>query len=155
MHADALADAINQVLTASDINKWIAAVDLLEESKDRSAIPALVQALNDPNYRCVCAALALGEIGDPRAIPHLLKVLNDKERFWVPRGAAAVALGLLGQAAAEALPALEEALTFGPDEKWDIRAREAVEDAIGHITNPNAPCRLKGRGYRFEMWGIY
>jgi len=125
---------------------------------DPIAVPALIDALRDPNYLCVCAASALAQIKHPHAIPHLVAVLEDSNKFWVSRGAAAVALGQFGEGAGSALPALQRALAYDCDEsgeKWDLRAREAVEDAIVHITDPSAPCRLKARGYRFEMWGIY
>jgi hypothetical protein len=125
---------------------------------DPVAVPVLIDALKDPNYVCVCAASALAKIKHPDAIEPLIAVLEDANSFWVPRGAAAVALGQLGEIARPALPALEAALQYSCDdsgEKWDLRAREAVEDAILHITDPTARCSLKGRGSRFEMWGIY
>jgi HEAT repeat protein len=135
------------------------AADALGSLQDPTAVPALIEALNDPNYVCVCAANALAQIKDSRAVEPLVRVLQNSDKFWVPRGAAAVALGLLGELAKSALPALREALQYDctdeNDEKWDLRAREAVEDAVLHITNPSAECSLKGRGYRFEMWGIY
>jgi len=88
----------------------------------------------------------------------LIAVLQDHDKFWVPRGAAAVALGDLGEMAAAALPALREALKYdcdGAGENWDLRAREAVADAIAHISDTEAVCSLKGKGYRYEMWGIH
>lgn len=153
-------------VTAAALHRWLhgshdaawSAGKPLGTSKDPAVLAGLLQALQDPSYRCVCAALALGRIGNPRAVAPLVGVLNDRDRFWVPRGAAAVGLGFMGPAAAEALPALEAALAFPTrtaDETWDPRACEAVEDAILHITLPGAPCLLKRRGYRFEMWGIY
>jgi len=135
------------------------AADALGALQDPAAVPALIEALSDPNYVCVCAANALAQIKDSRAVEPLVGVLQDTNKFWVPRGAAAVALGRLGKLAESALPALRNALQYDctneNDEKWDLRAREAVEDAILHITNPSAECSLKGRGYRFEMWGMY
>jgi hypothetical protein len=125
---------------------------------DPIAVPALVEALMDSNYVCVCAAKALAQIKHPDAIDPLIAVLEDTNKFWVPRGAAAVALGQLGEIARPALPALQRALQYdcdGVGGTWDLRARQAVEDAIMHITDPTSPCSLKGRGYRFEMWGIY
>jgi HEAT repeat protein len=134
------------------------AAEALGSLGDPMAVPALIGALRDPNYLCVCAASALAQIKHPDAIPHLVAVLEDSNKFWVPRGAAAVALGQFGEGARSALPALQRARAYDCDksgETWDVRAREAVEDAIVHITDPSAQCRLKGRGYEFEMWGIY
>jgi HEAT repeat protein len=125
---------------------------------DPAAVPALVAALSDPNYLCVSAALALAQIGDPRAIEPLGAVLEDQNKFWVPRGAAAVALGMFGGAARPAVAALERALEYDvaeSGEHWDVRARQAVEDALTHIADPTQACALTGKGYRFEMWGIY
>ncbi|HUC43012.1 MAG TPA: HEAT repeat domain-containing protein [Candidatus Sulfotelmatobacter sp.] len=122
------------------------------------ALPALIESLADPNTLCVAAALALAKLGDRAATAPLVAVLLDANKFWVPRGAAAVALGNLGRVAADAVPALETALTFVPDEEnenWDGRAREAVADALRRIADPSLPTSLKGKGYRYEMWGIF
>ncbi len=135
-----------------------AAADALGSLGDPVAVPALVEALKDKNYVSVCAAAALAKIRDPRAVEPLIAVLQDHDKFWVPRGAAAVALGELGEMAAAALPALRQALEYdcdGAGEKWDLRAREAVADAIAHILDGKAACSLKGKGYRYETWGIY
>jgi len=134
------------------------AAEALGSLGDPVAVPALVEALKDKNYVSVCAAAALAKIKDPRAVQPLIAVLQDQEKFWVPRGAAAVALGDLGEIATAALPALREALEYDCDtsgEKWDQRAREAVADAIAHISDAKAACSLKGNGDRYEMWGIY
>jgi HEAT repeat protein len=135
-----------------------AAADALGSLGDPVAVPALVEALKDKNYVSVCAAAALAKIRDPRAVEPLIAVLQDQDKFWVPRGAAAVALGNLGEMATPALPALREAFKYDCDglgEKWDLRAREAVADAIAHISDAGAVCSLKGKGFRYEMWGIY
>jgi HEAT repeat protein len=123
-----------------------------------AAGPALIEVLQDKNYLCVCAALALGKLNDPAAVSPLVGVLMDVDKFWVPRGAAAVALGCLGRLAEPAIPALRQALQFDPTgsgEKWDVRAREAVADALSRIGDPSAQSSLSGKGYRYEMWGIY
>jgi HEAT repeat protein len=134
------------------------AADALGSLGDPAAVPALIEALKDSNYLSVCAAAALAKIGDFRAVDALTAVLKDTNKFWVPRGAAAVALGKLGEASIPALPALREALEYNCDtsgEKWDLRAKEAVADAIAHISDKNAVCSLMGKGYKYEMWGIY
>ncbi len=136
----------------------VAAADALGTQREREGIPALINALEDENYLCVTAAIALGGMDDPAAVPPLTGVLTDSDRFWVPRGAAAVALGNLAQVAQPALPALTEALGYDtkPDtDSWDARAFEAVYDAIRRTENPGAPSLLTGQGYRFEMWGLY
>jgi HEAT repeat protein len=134
------------------------AAEALGELKDPAAIPVLVVALSDPNYLSVGASLALGKIGHPSAVKPLIDVLSDKDKFWVPRGAAAVALGNMGRTAESAIPALTEALNYdvhNSGESWDERAREAVVDALRRIRDPSTPSSLEGRGYRYEMWGIY
>jgi HEAT repeat protein len=118
----------------------------------------LIEALNDPNFVCVCAAMALAQLKHPDAIAPLIRVLEDTSKFWVPRGAAAVALGRMGELGKAALPALTKALEYDCEhgaDKWDLRAREAADDAIRHISEPSAACSLLGRPPRFEMWGIY
>ncbi|HET6933141.1 MAG TPA: HEAT repeat domain-containing protein [Candidatus Acidoferrum sp.] len=134
------------------------AADDLGELGDPAAVPALIEALNDPNFVCVCAAMALAQLKHPDAVVPLIRVLEDTSKFWVPRGAAAVALGRMGELARVALPALNKARVYDcehAEDKWDLRAREAVEDAILHITDPSAPCSLLGKPPRYEMWGIY
>jgi HEAT repeat protein len=134
------------------------AADELGALGDPAGVPALIEALSDSNYVCVCAAMALAQIKHTDAVEPLVRVLEDRSKFWVPRGGAAVALGLMGELARPALPALTKACEYDCNAsgvKWDLRAREAVEDAIMHITNPSAECSLKGRAPRFEMWGIY
>ena len=54
--------------------------EILGISKDRSAIPALLDALNDQYFTVrASAALALGNIGDAQVIPSLLPLLKDKD----------------------------------------------------------------------------
>ena len=134
------------------------AADDLGALGDPAAVPALIEALNDPNFVCVCAALALAEFKHPDAVQPLIRVLEDRDKFWVPRGAAAVALGRMGELAKAALPALKKAREYDcehAEDKWDMRSREAVDDAILHIVEPSAPCSLLGKAPRYEMWGIY
>ncbi len=65
--------------------------ETLGMSKDRSAIPALLDALKDEYFTVrVSAALALGNIGDARVIPSLLPLLKDKD--GEVRSAACVAI---------------------------------------------------------------
>jgi HEAT repeat protein len=134
------------------------AADDLGALGDLVAVPALIEALSDPNFVCVCAAMALAQLKHPDAVAPLIRVLEDTTKFWVPRGAAAIALGRMGELGRAALPALTKAYENDcerAEDKWALRAREAVEDAIRHIIDPSAPCSLLGRPPRFEMWGIY
>lgn len=132
------------------------AASALGKLGDAVAVPALIEALKAANYVCVCSALSLAKLKHPDAVAPLVAVLQDADKFWVARGAAAVALGQLGACARSALPALQRALKYScraPGESWDKRAREAVRDAIVHITDPVAPSALIGKGLRYEMWG--
>jgi len=134
------------------------AADDLGALGDQAAVPALIEALSDPNFVCVCAAMALAQLRHPDAVEPLIRVLEDTTKFWVPRGAAAVALGRMGELGRAAVPALRKAREYDcerAEDKWDLRAGEAVEDAIRHIIEPSAACSLIGRPPRFEMWGIY
>ena len=134
-----------------------AAAEALGALGDVTAIPALIQALDHPNQVCVAAALALGRMASREAVEPLRAVLEDNSKFWMPRGAAAVALGQIGTLAEAALPALKRALELDihtPGTGWDTRAHEAVADAVQHITNPTATCMLEGKGQRYAMWGF-
>ena len=121
------------------------------------AVRVLISALEPEGFRAVTAALVLGRLGSERAVKPLARLLASEGRFWVERGAAAIALGELGPKAVAALPELRSALSNATkaDESWDERAREAVEDAIARIERPGTPSQLTGKGARFEMWGIW
>lgn len=97
-----------------------AVAELAEEHPGQraQAMPALLDALNDPDdsIRCV-AALALGQMQAASAIPALTLLLADSSG-WV-RGAAADALALIGE---PAVPALGEALQ---DTRDGVRVRAA------------------------------
>jgi HEAT repeat protein len=134
-----------------------AAAQALGAMGDHAAVPALIQALSHPNQVSVAAALALGRLGAREAVEPLTAVLADDTKFWMPRGAAAVALGHMGTLAESALPTLTRALeidVLSSGTGWDVRAHEAVADAIHHIKDPSAECTLRGKGQRYEVWGI-
>ena len=132
-------------------------IDALGALGDPAAIPILIENLKDGNYLCVSAARALGRMKDARGVDPLVALLTDERKFWVPRGAAAVALGDLGALAQSSVPALQSALAYRTDggETWDERAREAVEDSLERIQHPGSESKLTGKGSRYEMWGIY
>lgn len=134
------------------------AAQLLGQIRNSEAVPCLIRALDGSDYLCTCAAGALGEIGDPRAVLPLIELLQNPKKGWVARGAAAVALGEMGESAEKALPTLQTALTYDcndSSEEWDLRSQEAVIDAIDRITGRSAKSNLHGHGFRYEMWGIY
>ncbi len=73
-----------------------------------AAVPALTEAMRGTNVvLCRLAAKALSQIGEP-AVPTLLFHLRHHDPFV--RGEAAVAVGWIGGAAAEAVPALIDML---------------------------------------------
>ncbi len=99
----------------------------LKEIADRSAVPALLEALANTDWHVrQAAAEALGEIGDTRAIEPLVRTMGD--RHDGPRWAAVDALAKLG---APAVPALIEALGVT---EW--RLRWAAVTALGKIGEP-------------------
>jgi HEAT repeat protein len=106
---------------------------LLARLKERSAVSALIEALNDERltYR---VAISLGEIGDPSAIPALLTVSrNDpRNRLWAGYG-----LAKLGEQTG--FDILIETLS---DSHW-VPRRHAVE-GLGDMGDPRmAPHLIK------------
>ena len=121
----------------------------------RGAVPVLIRALQNRSHLCVCAALALGQLEDESAVSPLVEVLMDQDASWVPRCAAAVALGRLGKLAEPAVPSLTTALEFktaAPGEHWDPRAREAVADALARIADPAAASASTNYEFQYEIW---
>jgi HEAT repeat protein len=104
------------------------AVDYLGDIGDPEAVPALIEALNDPVISWL-AAESLGKIGDKRAVGPLVAVLNSNEK-WVRRNAA-TALGQIRDPAA--FEALSSLLT---DKKHDVR--EAAVKALGQLGDERA-----------------
>ncbi|MEY4577267.1 MAG: hypothetical protein RL701_1970 [Pseudomonadota bacterium] len=156
--------ALLGILQATDGNdsrtldaKRAAAAKDLGDLGDLQAEAALIQALSHPNQVSVAAALALGRMRLASAVAPLVAVLEDQHKFWMPRGAAAVALGHMGPLAATALPALTKALEYdliNAGTSWDVLARDAVEDAVRHLSDPAAACTLELHGKRYAIWGF-
>lgn len=97
------------------------------------AIPALTEAMRGTNVvQCRLAAKALSQIG-AAAVPTLLAHLKHHDPFV--RGEAAVALGWIGPAAAEAVPALLEMVRAGSP----ALARPADEFGGSGLGTPLAP----------------
>jgi HEAT repeat protein len=100
-----------------------------------SAVPVLVQALDDPDASTqVAAARTLGQIG-AAALPGLLEALRKPEKFV--RREAIWALVRMGSAAKKAVPALAEALRDS-----DLRVRLGAAQALGAI-GPDASAAIR------------
>lgn len=129
---------------------WVraAVARALGEIGDVAAVPVLIEALAHPHHLAVRAACALGRLGSADAVAALVAVLRDGAKYWVPRGAAAAALGDLGRIAEPALPALREALAYPVTPvTWDDQARESVADAIERIEAGGPPHAQRGMRY--------
>lgn len=99
------------------------------------AVPALTEAMRGTNVvLCRLAAKALSQIGPP-AVPTLLAHLRHHDPFV--RGEAAVAIGWVGAAAAEAVPALLEMILAGSPAPG--RAADPHAFAGSGIGTPVAP----------------
>jgi HEAT repeat protein len=95
----------------------------------KAAVPALAQAVSDPDFHVRGNAVrALGAIGPDAAaaVPDLIKALSDPESEI--RKAAATALGKIGPRAKEAIPALEG--KSKDDRDYEVRraAAQALEE---------------------------
>jgi HEAT repeat protein len=103
--------------------------------KAADAVPALIQALMDPQpFVRAPAAEALGHIGPSAksaAIPLGERLLVEGEQTYVLRSIA-TALGDIGPDAAAALPALQQALKLQ-------RVTGSAEEAILRITKQQVP----------------
>jgi HEAT repeat protein len=74
---------------SSDSTSRMILCDILADRKVKTAVPALVECLNDPDPWVVdAAAEALAKIGSPLAGPELLTAYRVQPSFWI-----AVALG--------------------------------------------------------------
>jgi HEAT repeat protein len=124
------------------------AIHALGAMADKAAVPIPIEQLNDEDYYlCACAFRALGRLQDNRAVSPLIGVLTDANKSWVLREAAAVTLGDLGTLAESAIPTLTSALEFDCNasvETWNERARDAVQDALIRIRDPQAKSTIRG-----------
>lgn len=108
----------------------------LEQIKSPKAVPALIAALDEPNWLIQKGAIrALGRIGDPRAADPVLAVLKRAGTTQSPsdiRLAAASAFAELKNPAA--VPVLLDLVVYGnPEQKGDsIDLNRAVADALGY-----------------------
>jgi len=100
------------------------AAQILGVIKDKSSIPALLDALRGEFYTVrVQAALALGQIHDPGSISDLTQALKDKEPEV--RAAACIALGKFAD------PRTFEAISNILLDDPQIEARQAAAQALG------------------------
>lgn len=137
-----------QFETAEQENERIRllAIDLIDEKEKISldaayelaaigprAIPALIRAVNSPVHSVACnAAHGLIAIGK-KSLPALLEALKAETEHDQTRGYMAFALGELGEAAYEAVPALIEQLQ---DKTTFVRQHAA--EALGLIRRPTS-----------------
>jgi HEAT repeat protein len=108
--------------------------DKVREIRNKSAVPALLAALNrsNPGTR-VAVDEALGKIGDDAAIPRLIAALKNSNKDV--RRRVAETLGKIGNVSAA--PALIEALK---DSDWKVC--ETAAEALGKIGDVSAPPAL-------------
>lgn len=100
-------------------------------SKDRLAIPTLLDALNDQYFTVrASAALALGKIGDTQVIPSLLPLLKDKD--GEVRSAACVAIGKFRD------PLTFDDITNILLDDTLIEVRQSAARALGETKHPAA-----------------
>ena len=105
--------------------------DIFALSKDRAAIPSLLDALQGEYYTVRSrAALALGKIADRKAMPLLLVALKDKEDEV--RSAACLALGLFRD------PSTFDEITNVLLDDPQIEVRQAAARALGNTQHPAA-----------------
>ena len=106
-------------------------VETLGMSKDKSAIPVLLDALKDEYYAVrTCAVLALGNISDVQVIPFILPLLNDNDEEV--RSAACVAIAKFRDPSTFD----EIANVLLDDPKIEVRQSAAV--ALGETKHPAA-----------------
>nr|MBC8522037.1 HEAT repeat domain-containing protein [Methanomicrobia archaeon] len=115
--------------------------ELIKEVEARGKEHPLILALKDKDWNVrMCAAEALGKIGDTRAIEPLIHALKDKKGNV--RESAAEALGKIGEPAVEplihAMDAEEENVRLGA--AWalgEIRDGRAIESLISALIDEN------------------
>jgi HEAT repeat protein len=131
----------------------VRAAIVLGTRADRSATPALVEALGDHELVATEAAWALGQLGDRRAVAALITLLEES-RYWPARINAAAALGRLGDPLAFA--PLRETLMLDGDDTAPRAAAAAALGALGdhraipvlngHLQDPDRYVRRGARG---------
>lgn len=107
------------------------AAEVFSISKDKTAIPALLEALKGEYYTVRSrAALALGNIGDARVIPALFPLLKDKDDEV--RSAVCIALGKFSD------PSTFDEITNVLLDDPKIEVRQSAAQALGETKHPAA-----------------
>lgn len=105
--------------------------DVFAISKDKNAIPVLLEALSGEFYTVRSrSAIALGSIGDSKYIPNLISLLKDKEDEV--RIGACIGLGLFK--APSTFEKIADVLLDDPK----IEVRQAAAKALGDSKHPDA-----------------
>ncbi|HIJ97215.1 MAG TPA: hypothetical protein HPP94_16060 [Desulfuromonadales bacterium] len=118
--------------TDADVRKFV--IDVMGAIGDRSFVPALVQALHDPEVNVASAAAEqLGVIGDGSVARNLMQAIIERSDVLF-RFSALGALGLLAKPAALS----DEILQLAQD---DI-LRKAVFDCIGNVADESSLATL-------------
>jgi len=130
-----MGSAITPVLTHSLLNDHPVIrgriVEILTQTKDPEAIPALIQVLRGEYYTVRSqAAKALGVFGDPQAVQHLIELLDDDEHEV--RIEAVTALGRFNKP--ETFDNMADLLL----EDTEIDVRVAAAKALGGTNHPDA-----------------
>jgi len=108
-------DPLLKILDYPKVNVRLGAIEALADIKCSRSVKNLIQKLQKDFNSEVrwAAALALGQIGDPRAIPALEIALEDTDRYV--RYGAFVSLSMLGWKPADST---QKALAFIADQDW-------------------------------------
>lgn len=121
----------------ANVVRWGVAFALCMIGPTPDFLPALVNLLQDPDYRVrACAAFALGKIGPTgaeMAVPALAKSLKDG--FGSVRAVAAVALARMGDKAKKVVPELKKILADKTEREYVIKW---ATKALKYIRNPSA-----------------
>jgi HEAT repeat protein len=128
-------------LTSSEAQQRIAAAVAIGDLGPgaRAAVPALIEALRDPNPTVrFQAAIAVGCIGPEARAAVTALIATLKDGVFFVRGWTAFALGEIGPEAAPAVPVLVEGLKNAQEREF---VRRQIASALGRI-GPNAVSAL-------------
>lgn len=129
-----------QLLQSPDSKERLAAAAVLRDTHDRIAVPALIAALDDDDYRVrISAAVSLGALGSEAAAPALIRQLKRPRE----RPVAAEALGRLKSRAA-----VEPLIELLDDRSWEVR--HDARRALGEIGDPAAIPALRAKERPFS-----
>jgi hypothetical protein len=122
---DAALPVLVGLVTSERWHEWRPALHGLENMGPAAsgAVPTLLPMLDDPERR-VEVVRALGRVGAAEAVPHLVRLLGSGNE--VERWAAMQALGQIGPAAREAVPALRQLANRWGERELQLQAMEAL-----------------------------